>query len=144
MNTPDIIKEERAKQGLSEKDLSEALGISEMHVYDLESYDDELEDTLNIEQIYKLAGLLNIPPAELCKELEQCKTTEIEAFNKIKHLINQANEPVEMLSENIGWDLELCAQSTESIKEQPIMFFKDFANWFKLPIESVLPKLKNI
>jgi transcriptional regulator with XRE-family HTH domain len=141
MNTPDIIKEERAKKGLSEKDLSQTLGISEMHVYDLESYDNEVEDTLNIEEIYKLSDLLEIPPAKLAKELELCNLTMDQAFNKIRHLIKDSKASIETLSEKIGWDLAVCASSTKSIREQPIMFYKDLACWFKVPIESVLPNI---
>ena len=144
MNTSELIQHERNKKGLSKKELSQFLGISEMHIYDLEAYDNELETTLNIGQIYKLAGLLNIPPEKLCKELEQCHTSEENAFEKISQLISQAGVPLELLSENIGWELKSCAKSIESLKEQPIDFFKDFANWFKVPFESVMPNIKNI
>lgn len=144
MNTPELIQHERNKKGLSKSDLSQALGISEMHVYDLEAYDTELETTLNIGQIYKLAVLLNIPPAKLCKELEHCGLAEDQAFEKISQLISQASLPLETLSENIGWELEFCAKSIESLKEQPLDFYKDFANWFKVPLESVVPIIKDI
>ncbi len=144
MNTPDIINKARIKKGLSKNDLSQLIGISEMHVYDLESYEDELEMTLDIGQIYKLSMLLDLSPAILNKKLENCQITENQAFEKIRLLISKAETPIEELSEQIGWELEACAKSAKSLKEQPIDFFKDFAAWFKIPIESVLPNLKNI
>lgn len=115
-----------------------------MHVYDLEAYGDELESTLNIGQIYKLARILSIAPSKLCKTLGQCHITEKQAFIKISQLISQAGVPLGTLSENIGWELESCAKSIESLKEQPIDFYKDFADWFKVPLESVLPNIKEI
>jgi transcriptional regulator with XRE-family HTH domain len=143
MNTPNVIKEGRENKGLSKKDLAQALGISEMHVYDLESYAHELENTLNIEQIFKLARLLQIIPEKLFKGLGACNIEAKQAFKEIEHLINDSTEPIETLSEKIGWDIEFCACSVEAIKKQPIMFFKDFALWFKVPLKSILPNLKH-
>ena len=143
MNTPNVIKEGRKNKGLSKKDLAQALRISEMHVYDLESYDNELEDTLNIEQIFKLAGLLQIIPEKLFKELGPCNITAIHAFSEIKHLINDSTEPIETLSKKVGWDLKFCANSVEAIIKQPIMFFNDLALWFKVPLKTILPNLKD-
>jgi len=139
MNIPSVIKEGRRKVGLRKKDLARILDISEMHVYDLESYDNELKETLTIEQIYKLAEFLNILPENLCNELKHCHITNEQSFGEIKHLINQTQIPVNMLSEKIGWDLEFCASSTTSIKKQPIMFFIDLATWFNVSLKSVLP-----
>jgi len=144
MNTPEIIQHERNKKGLSQSDVSQALGISEIHVFDLEAYDDELETTLNIGQIYKLSSLLNIPPPKLCKKLERCHLAEDQAFKIIWQLIRQVDASVETLSENIGWELEYCVKSIESLKEQPIDFYEDFANWFMVPLESVIPIIKDI
>jgi len=140
MSVAKIIREKRKSKGLSKKDLAALLGISEMHVYDLEAYENEVEDTLNIRQIIKLAELIQIQPGILCSELQLFETPSEQAFKEIKNKIKKSNIPLERLSEKIGWDLGLCAKSLESIKEQPVMFFQDFAKFFKLPIGQILPK----
>ena len=141
MNTSEVIKKARSEKGLSKNKLSVALGISEMHVYDLESYENELEDTLSIKQIFVLSKLLKIPTENLCAELGQCKLAPQQAFTEIKNQIIQSGLPIEILSEQVGWELEFCAKSMESIKKQPIMFFRDFGLYFKIPLCKILPEI---
>ncbi len=141
MKTQKFLAEKRFKRKLSRKDISKALGVSEKHVYDLESNDSEIEDTLNIDQIYKLAHLLDAQPSNLCSILKSCHISELQAFNNIKQLIKNANEPIGKLSDKIGWNLEVCVNSIESIRMQPIMFFNDLAIGFEVQPDTILPKL---
>lgn len=143
MELQKFITEKRSRRKLSRKDISEALGVSEVHVYDLESYESGVEDTLNIDQIYKLARLLDAPPAKLCTRLKNCRLSEDQALEEIKLLIQNASEPIETLSDKIGWNLEVCADSIESLKKQPIMFFNDLASGFNVKLDAVMPKINS-
>ena len=70
INRGERIKSLREKAGLTPNAVAERLGINSSWYWDLEAYDDEVTDTLTLNQIFILARMLSVTARDLLSENE--------------------------------------------------------------------------
>lgn len=100
------IRELRVKSGRAENDLANELGLTTDGYCDLESYDEELENTVSIAQALMLARLLGTDLLELLGVPEAAvpvKTAAIRAAMVAQ--LDKSPGARETLEDQINWDL---------------------------------------
>lgn len=65
MKPHERIRQQRLKIGLSETDLAHAAGISDMAYYDLEAYESEIDDCIELGQLRRICSKLQLDIVEL-------------------------------------------------------------------------------
>ena len=119
----------REKAGLLPEGLADQIGITGNWFEDLESNEGELEETLDLDQIRKLALLLNVGMAQLLTGAPVPPGMAPMSFKDLaRHVRRQLeNESgLESLEEKTGWDLGafLKRPDTEGWGQR-IQFYKD-------------------
>lgn len=123
----------REKAGLQPEGLADQIGITAEWFLDLESEEGELEDSLDLEQVRKLALLLGAGLSQLLTGAPLPPGTEVLTFQdlarKLKGRIDEETDPAAGLDaweDRTGWDLGRFLKSpAQEGWGQRIRFFQD-------------------
>lgn len=127
--TGDRLRAYREKAGHQPEGLADQIGITPNWFEDLENNEGELEETLDLDQIRKLALLLNVGMAQLLTGSPVPPGTAPMSFKDLARHVRRRleTEPgLESLEERTGWDLAdyLKRPDTEGWGQR-IQFYKD-------------------
>lgn len=98
----------REKAGLQPEGLADSIGVTPLWYEDLENNEGDLEDSLDLEQIRKLALQLRVGMAQLLTGAPVPPGTRPLDFREVARLLRRRLEDVpglEALEEKSGWDL---------------------------------------
>lgn len=119
----------REKAGLEPETLADQIGVSLLWYEDLENEPGEVEESLGLEQIRKLALLLGVGMAQLLTGAPVPPDTRAVAFQDLARQLRRKLEDMpglDDLEEKVGWDLGRFLKSPETEGwEQRLPFFKD-------------------
>jgi hypothetical protein len=107
-NTPARLKTLRLKAGLDPEGLADQIGITAEWYLDLETEPGELEASLDMTQLRKLALLLHVGMGDLIYGEAVPDTVPILPFLEVARLIRlelEHSKDVSTLEERTGWDL---------------------------------------
>lgn len=102
------LKALRLKAGLDPETLADQIGISPGWYEDLEREESQVEETLDLEQVRKLALQLNVGLAQLLTGAPLPPGTPVLTFTELaRHLRRRLEEEVRLedLEEKTGWEL---------------------------------------
>jgi hypothetical protein len=98
----------RASRGLDVGSVASHLGVNVEWVYDLESYDDELQATLTVGQFLRLCAVLNVNPMDLlapnARPVEQTDWVHLSELSEIiSRYVESSPNGLDALEEEAGW-----------------------------------------
>jgi len=136
------ISSARIKKNLSSEELAIQLQISDMAVYDLEHYNDELELFLDINAVCKLCEILDMDKNQFLFEDEIISFHNIDTIDKfsafVTSYLRQNNLDWEALENKIGWEFIAFINDRDKIRNLPILAFKEMANVFSLDWQALV------
>ena len=127
MGTAQLIKTRRQTLGLDPKALAVALKLNEPSYWDLESYDDEIVEVVDIRQALALAKLLDIRLLNLLGEEIDCRRIVPMSFEGLRDFIIQKIASCEIDGFGLSWDISDFIANPELGFENPIAFLKILA-----------------
>ena len=130
----------RIAANISIEEIANELDISTSHYMDLESYDDDFESTINLNQVYRLLSNLNLKLEELLLLDSAPVRTNEEATNYILTCVDALEMPIDEVEDKIGWEVRAITEKSENLKEQPLMFFRAASNTLGVSIHEILPR----
>lgn len=146
-NRGERIKELREKAALTPDAVAERLGINISWYWDLESYDDEVTDTLTLNQVFILADVLKVTARDLLCEneedafLPECRPNEL--VLRIRNFLNSEGIDIKDLEDQVGWELVWFLDDPESVFGQPAMFLQSLCNRLGINWIETIP-IKNL
>lgn len=97
----------RKRLGISSEATATFVGISPHHLWDLESYDDEVTTTISLAQFSRLCGVLHLHPHELLGQeppLRHINPSELRGY--VLEECQRHRWSVEEFGEQAGWDVQ--------------------------------------
>ena len=119
MATNTVIRQARERLGLSPQQLDEAIGVISAHAYDLESYEDEVSQTLSMTELNHLCGILRLTSWEL---LEQLMPEHFVSPSELRDCIledcRRRTLTVDQFGDQVGWDVQGLIRAPEEYLAQ--------------------------
>jgi transcriptional regulator with XRE-family HTH domain len=144
----DRLRALRTKAGLDPEGIADQIGISPSWYEDLERDPDELENTLDLAQLRKLAVLLNVGLGYLLTAAilpdEVVSLSFLELSRRLRGSLEHAPD-VEALEAKIGWELAaFLKRPSEEGWGQRVPFFRDLCRELGLDWRGVLKYCESI
>lgn len=142
------LKELRLKAGLDPEGIADQIGISAAWYEDLEREPGELENSLDLAQLRKLAVLLHVGLGFLLTGAILPEEAPVLSFQELARRVRTALEHapgVNALEERIGWDLSaFLKRPGEEGWDQRAPFFRDLCGELGLDWRGVLKYCESI
>jgi transcriptional regulator with XRE-family HTH domain len=118
------IREAREALGLSMEDVAERWGMQVSMYWDLEDFDHEAFDVLSIDELCRLAAVLQVPVMTLLFGEEPVPPLEPTGFDEIAEGLRSKMRTdavtLEELAERVGWELQSFLDDPNTMRELPI------------------------
>jgi hypothetical protein len=121
------IKHCRERGGLDHATMAAALQMSVAGYWDLESYDDEISDCINLGKALELARLLKASLLDLLEGATHPKMDRTMSFEMLRDLIQQKIDAGLIHREGLSWEIDRFLNSPETGFEEPLMFLEELA-----------------
>jgi hypothetical protein len=128
---------------MSEAEVRNALGMSDMDYYDLEAHDDELDMVPSLAQVKQLALTLGVTPPELVAGTQlppDARITHPELIARVLEYCRTAGITRSEFEDLVGWKLEgLFAGEESMLANYPVDFLKHLCEPLQVPWMRALP-----
>jgi hypothetical protein len=134
------LAEARESSGRDPGELAHLLGISFEAYRDLESFDEEIVDTISFRQLVVLAGAVHLdlrPFFGAGDEMEACSFPDLAA--RLNQLVADGVVTLAELEDEVGWELREVLETPDLFEELPAVALADIGGRFGIDWRSFLP-----
>jgi DNA-binding XRE family transcriptional regulator len=108
----------REGAGLSVDDLAQAVGLTSANIWDLESYDNELETCYSPADLGRFSRVLRVAPAELIGgPTAEPSISAAELVERVHQRVSDLGISLEELEERVGWRLSAVMSPPQRLLE---------------------------
>ena len=132
--------EARKASGRDPGELAHLLGISYEAYRDLESFDEEIADTISFRQLLLLAGALRLDLRSFFgagDKMEACTFPDLAA--RLRQLVADGAVTLSALEDEVGWELGEVLENPDLFEELPAVALADIGGRFGIDWRSFLP-----
>ena len=136
----------RERLNRSPHDIAEEIGVTSPCYYDLESYDDELATTLDLDQVERLCALLGCKIRSLILEDEPTEMGK-ECFNfppivaQIQACLTRHQILVEEFESRCGWEIRDALLDPAAARKWNLVCLRDVGKTLGLPWKKFLDEI---
>jgi DNA-binding XRE family transcriptional regulator len=113
----------RERSGITPEEMASRIWMNKESYYDLESYDDEWKDVVQISQLLELARILETPILRMIEDDEPLRS-QVLSFSDLAEFIRLKIESNEINESKLGWDLSEIWESPKIALEYPVIFLQ--------------------
>jgi hypothetical protein len=130
----------RTSSGRDPGELAHLLGISYEAYRDLESFDEEIVDTISFRQLVLLAGAVHLDLPSFFgagDQMEACTFADLAA--RLNQLVADGAVTLAALEDEVGWELREVLENPDMFDELPAVALADIGGRFGIDWRSFLP-----
>lgn len=134
------LTEARKSSGRDPGELAHLLGISYEAYRDLESFDEEIVDTISLRQLVLLAGAVHLDLRSFFgagDQMDACAFGDLAA--RLNQLVADGVVTLAALEDEVGWELREVLEKPDMFEELPAVALADIGGRFGIDWRSFLP-----
>ena len=134
------LAEARESSGRDPGEVAHLLGISYEAYRDLESFDEEIVDTISFRQLVLLAGAVHLDLRSFFgagDQMEACTFADFAA--RLNQLVADGAVSLAALEDEVGWELREVLENPDMFDELPAVALADIGGRFGIDWRSFLP-----
>ena len=120
-------------------ELAALLGISFEWYRDLESFDEEMVDTLSFDQLLKLCSSLGIEPRGFFDAHDLGHVTFAELADRLRNVTADGDAALARLEDEVGWELRTYLDAPDTFAELPAIALADIGAPLGVDWRTLLP-----
>jgi len=135
--------EARKSSGRDPGELADLLGISFEAYRDLESFDEEIVDTISFRQLILLAGAVDLDLRSFFgagEQVDACTFPDLAA--RLNRLVDEGAVTLAALEDEVGWELKEVLEKPDLFEELPAVALADIGGRFGIDWRSFLPRAR--
>jgi len=143
MNNAQRLKSLRVKKLLSREEFAAEVGLSIEEASDLEQHASEMESTVSVGQVLRIAAALGVEPWTLLAEDTNAEPyiSPQELADSLADYARDKSLTIEQIEEQVGWELgPFLRQPTAELLASPAMFVQDIAALLKVSWLAAIPR----
>jgi transcriptional regulator with XRE-family HTH domain len=134
------LTEARKSSGRDPGELAHLLGISYEAYRDLESFDEEIVDTISFRQLVLLAGAVNLDLRSFFGAGDQMEARAFaDLAGRLNQLVADGAFTLAALEDEVGWELREVLEKPNLFEELPAVALADIGGRFGIDWRSFLP-----
>ena len=133
----------RVAAGRDVGELAALLGISYEAYYDLESFDEEIVDTLDFDELCRLGAALALDLRSFFGAESVGEATFAELAAGLERLMAEEGMPLDALEDRVGWELRTQLAAPETFGGLPAVALADIGEPLGVDWRSFLPTGRN-
>ena len=134
------LTEARKSSGRDPGELAHLLGISYEAYRDLESFDEEIVDTISLRQLVLLAGAVHLDLRSFFgagDQIDACAFAELAA--RLNQLVADGTVTLATLEDEVGWELREVLEKPDLFEELPAVALADIGGRLGIDWRRFLP-----
>ena len=134
------LTEARKSSGRDPGELAHLLGISYEAYLDLESFDEEIVDTISLRQLVLLAGAVHLDLRSFFgagDQIDACAFADLAA--RLNQLVADGTVILAALEDEVGWELREVLEKPDLFEELPAVALADIGGRLGIDWRSFLP-----
>jgi transcriptional regulator with XRE-family HTH domain len=134
------LTEARKSSGRDPGELADLLGISYEAYRDLESFDEEIVDTISFRQLILLGGAVHLDLRSFFgagDQMDTCAFPDLAA--RLDQLVAEGAVTLAALEDEVGWELREVLENPDRFEELPAVALADIGGRFGIDWRSFLP-----
>ena len=134
------LTEARRSSGRDPGELAHLLGISYEAYRDLESFDEEIVDTISLRQLVLLAGAVHLDLRSFFgagDQIDACAFADLAA--RLNQLVADGTVTLAALEDEVGWELREVLEKPDLFEELPAVALADIGGRLGIDWRSFLP-----
>jgi transcriptional regulator with XRE-family HTH domain len=134
------LTEARKSSGRDPGELADLLGISYEAYRDLESFNEEIVDTISFRQLILLGGAVHLDLRSFFgagDQMDTCAFPDLAA--RLDQLVAEGAVTLAALEDEVGWELREVLENPDRFEELPAVALADIGGRFGIDWRSFLP-----
>jgi transcriptional regulator with XRE-family HTH domain len=134
------LAEARNTSGREIGELAALLGVSYEAYWDLESFDEEIVDTISFDQLIKLCRAIGLEPRSFFASGDLGYASFGELATRLTQVLTDESLDVDELEDEVGWELRAHLEEPGTFGELPAVALADIGERFGIDWRSFLPR----
>ena len=138
------VRAARERAGLDMGEVASRLGLSFAHLRDLESFEDDVENTISIETLRNLSLALGVTVLFILEgadpDVPAPRISFSEFAARVSEAVRRAGGDVDAWGEDAGWDVRPLLDDPETVWKLDVDALRDIAGAAGVDWHSVLPE----